>query len=408
MLHMHFGAGRLGLGLVAPFFQKPDSELYLLNRAVSANNETGSTALSPGRRNELLRDHPEKSYYIQKPSASDANRQVVHYDQFIAYGEEDLDRTAAELFRDSAGRREGVVITASILKPENYRSVIKVLNSLGKIKQEDAKATGGIYLVACENTMSARDVFEDPDLGGLIAPEARQHVTPVHALVDRMCVGLEEDHMAGHPAVLARAEEYGSLKLELSSETEPLVDICRGSKVEFGRHIDVEKQIKSWLVNGTHWLVALTAFQEDHDPNLKLNKYLQDSPEHREFARAAVGEMSEGIGIILKKDPKYADFAREVDVDEYLRGARETFLKRLITTDDPMSRILARFRAPTSDDATTIEAFNRRFAERIDEPIDAYEHEHGHMPPAASKGLFNLHRLIASGHFIDTVDCQHA
>ncbi len=43
MLHIHFGAGRLGLGLVAPFFQRPGSELHLLNRAVSGTNATGST-----------------------------------------------------------------------------------------------------------------------------------------------------------------------------------------------------------------------------------------------------------------------------------------------------------------------------------------------------------------------------
>ena len=46
MLHIHFGAGRLGLGLVAPFFQKPGSELYLLNRATSGSNPTGSAGLS--------------------------------------------------------------------------------------------------------------------------------------------------------------------------------------------------------------------------------------------------------------------------------------------------------------------------------------------------------------------------
>lgn len=54
MLHIHFGTGRLGLGLVAPFFQSEGSELYLLNRSSSAKNPTGSTALEPSRRNELL------------------------------------------------------------------------------------------------------------------------------------------------------------------------------------------------------------------------------------------------------------------------------------------------------------------------------------------------------------------
>jgi mannitol-1-phosphate/altronate dehydrogenase len=407
MLHFHFGAGRLGLGLVAPFFQKPGSELYLLNRAVSGSNETGATALSPGRRNELLRDHPDKQYFIQKPGGTPADGQVVRYDGFFAYGEDDIDAIVNSIALKSTGRSSGVIVTASILKAENYPPVIKMLNALSRLKQEDGESTGGIYLVACENTLSAREVFEDEQLGTLISPETREHVTCVHALVDRMCVALEEDHSTSHPTVLARAEGYGSLKLELTPESEPLVDLCRGSEIEFGRHIDVEKQLKSWLVNGTHWLIALTVFQEEHDPDLKLNEFLNASPRHWRFATEAMREMSEGVAILLHKDPKYAAFARDVDVDRYLEGACDKFLERVATTDDSMSRILARFRAPTPSATSTIEAFTKRFTERIDAPIHAYEREHGHLPHAASKGLFDLHRLIASGSFIDTVQPRH-
>lgn len=60
MMHLHFGTGRLGLGLVAPFFQTPGSQLHLLNRATSGTNATGATALSPERRNRLLQSHPEQ------------------------------------------------------------------------------------------------------------------------------------------------------------------------------------------------------------------------------------------------------------------------------------------------------------------------------------------------------------
>src|SRR3954454_14631472 len=87
MLHLHFGAGRLGLGLIGPAFQAPGSELIILNRAVSGTNATGSTALSPERRNALLQSNPDQAYYIQKPGGSDAARQVVRYDGFFTYDE---------------------------------------------------------------------------------------------------------------------------------------------------------------------------------------------------------------------------------------------------------------------------------------------------------------------------------
>ncbi len=64
MMHLHFGTGRLGLGLVAPFLQKPGSELHLLNRAQAGDNTTGSTGLGAQRRNELLEKNPEKQYVI--------------------------------------------------------------------------------------------------------------------------------------------------------------------------------------------------------------------------------------------------------------------------------------------------------------------------------------------------------
>jgi hypothetical protein len=85
VLHIHFGAGRLGLGLVAPFFQKPGSELFLLNRAQSGKNETGSTDLSPERKAQLLWEQPERKYAIQTPGEPTGVRDVVAYDEFMTY-----------------------------------------------------------------------------------------------------------------------------------------------------------------------------------------------------------------------------------------------------------------------------------------------------------------------------------
>ncbi len=92
MLHIHFGPGRLGLGLVAPFFKAEGSELFLLNRANSGKNPTGSTALGPSRRNELLQNNSRKMYVIDTPGHSATNevanpREQVHYDGFFAFEE---------------------------------------------------------------------------------------------------------------------------------------------------------------------------------------------------------------------------------------------------------------------------------------------------------------------------------
>lgn len=402
LVHIHFGTGRLGLGLIAPFFQKPGSRLYLLNRAVSGHNATGGTALSAERRNRLLRENPDKHYVIQKPGGGPGDRQTVCYDGFFEYGANDLEGTVCSIVSGLPRERVAIVMTASVLKAENYGPVIQALNTLAGLMQAGAHPIDGLFLVACENTVSAHDVFRDERLCALLAPETRDRVTCVHALVDRMCVGLEEGEAEGRPVVVVRAEEYGSLKLELTPETEGLVELCRGSRIEFSRHVDTEKQIKSWLLNGSHWLIALEAFQDTcGDRGMKLNEFLEAEPEHARFAGEVMREMRAGVAGLLRGSPQYASFVEDVDVDAYLAGAAEAILRRFSTTEDPITRILARFQAPSSEDHETIVNFSKRFADRVDEPMRAYEAEHGTVPPAASHGVQSLVRLIASSTFID-------
>jgi hypothetical protein len=412
LLHLHFGAGRLGLGLIAPAFQRPGSQLFLLNRAVSGYKATGGTALSPARRNELLRDNPARTYVIQKPGGGADDRRVVHYDDFFEYDDDNLEDFIHGVLAGPFRGPVSVVVTASLLSAENYGPVIQALNVIARVAQrggrlDDGHQGGGrlsgrIYLVACENTLSAREVCDDERLSGLLSPEARERVTCVHALVDRMCVGLEEDDAGEAPGVLVRAEEYGSVKLELTPETEELEEACRGSGVEFSRHVDTEKQIKSWLLNGTHWLLALDAFHKTGgDRELKLNRFIRSSPENERFARGVMGEMRDGVAALLRSDPAYAGFVRDVDVDWYLDGAAEAILKRFMGTDDPMLRILARFQAPKPDLCNTVESFTKRLADRVDAPMRAYEAEKGTIPAAASHSIQSLVSLLASGRFID-------
>jgi hypothetical protein len=399
-LHVHFGAGRLGLGLVAPFFRKEGVQTWLLNRAVGEARETGGTALSSARRNELLRDHPERLYKIQEPGGCTSDCQRIGYDKFILYTPADVTEAGQRIAQAALGSR-AVVVTASVLKSDYYRPVIEALNALGR-RRETGEPIGRIFLVACENTVSAHEILAHPQLSAAIEPAARRHITGVHALVDRMCVGLEEDNSEPHPIVRVRAEAYGSLKLELNDETEELAAQCDGSQVEFSRHVDTEKQIKSWLLNGSHWLIALAAYDAvQADRNLKLNEYLVASPKHTEFAASVMEEMREGVAILLRGDPQYADFRREVDIEDYLNKAASTILDRFSSNEDPITRILARFQAPSAGSFSSIQAFTKRFADRVDAPICAYEAEKGAPPAAASHSFHSLFRLVASGSFID-------
>jgi hypothetical protein len=362
---------------------------------------TGKTALAPRRRNELLRDGPRRAYLLQQTGRG-ARPQRVRYHGFAEYGADDVEDVVRAILGRSERYQNGVVVTASLVSLASYGPVLQALNLLARMRAQGA--VGPVCLVACENTLNADEVFEDPALRHQISEETRRHVLPLHALVDRVCVELEEGQDEAHPTVVVRAERYGSLKLELRPETEGFARMLAGSRVEFTRHVAVEKQIKNWLLNGSHWLLALAAFQDSRgDAQLTLNKFLKGSPASRQFAFEVMAEMREGIATILRRDPAYAEFVQDIDPDAYLAGASEAILKRFLSNDDPMSRILARFQAPTPEAPTTVEAFTERFAGRVGKPITAYAEKMGVPPPAAMHSVESLGSLIASGTYINGV-----
>src|SRR5947209_16017298 len=160
MLHVHFGAGRLGLGLVAPFFSRPGSELCLLNRARSGANETGSTELNPSRKAELLGRNPDRYYGIQTPGAAPRIGDTVRFTEFQGYDDGGIEDIADQIADRSDTKQEGVMVTASIVSASNYTSVVRLLNVLSSRKHVGERI-GSMFLVACENTVNAPEVFRD-------------------------------------------------------------------------------------------------------------------------------------------------------------------------------------------------------------------------------------------------------
>ena len=142
MLHLHFGAGRLGLGLAAPFFKKEQSDLFLFNRLNSSPNPTGDAGLAPARKTQLLKNHPNHMYVIQTPGREKV-LEKIGYTSFNSYDERTIEQTIASVAEGSAVSQKGVVVTASIVDPSNYTSVITALNLLSQMRADGAN-TGRI------------------------------------------------------------------------------------------------------------------------------------------------------------------------------------------------------------------------------------------------------------------------
>jgi hypothetical protein len=65
-------------------------------------------------------------------------------------------------------------------------------------------------------------------------------------------------------------------------------------------------------------------------------------------------------------------------------GAAAAILRRFSSTEDSIARILARFRKPSPHETTSIESFIKRFFDRVDPAIAAYQSEKGVPPPATT------------------------
>ena len=136
-----------------------------------------STGLSPARRNELLRDHPERHYFIQKPAGSDSDRQVVRYDRFFPFEQGEVAEIVRSIARESSGKEAGVVVTASILDAASYGPVVEALNALSRMKEEGDDRSAGSTWSPARTPLTAHEVFEDERLRRPDRPEAREHVT---------------------------------------------------------------------------------------------------------------------------------------------------------------------------------------------------------------------------------------
>lgn len=127
-----------------------------------------------------------------------------------------------------------------------------------------------------------------------------------------------------------------------------------------------------------NWLIAIEAFSASAgDPDVKLNEFLNSSPERKQFAVDVMTEMRDGIEVLLLQDPEYEEFRKDIAPGDYLNGTANVILQRLSrrTILSPVSWL-----ASGSPHQTTGEK---------------------RVPAAAAHSKFSLVQLAASGTFVD-------
>ncbi|MGI4856649.1 MAG: hypothetical protein ACRYHA_06955 [Janthinobacterium lividum] len=428
------------MGLIAPYMRTADSELVLFNRGapgspsakaawpVDTPSQTFDSPLTEpdpvmpaatAVRNALLADGASRAdgeapYYLVAHSDGHDQRvrHRVRYNRFFTYGD-DIDTLIGKVLEQSRQKHKGVIVSGALMQVRHYAGVVRALNVLRGANEtsdpaahdDDAtqvpeKRIGRLYFVACENMFSAADVLADKAFAEMLGTPGQRPIHCVTALVDRICSRMDRCMANGRERLLVTTESYGKLTLHEHGDQTTLAEMLAGSKVTFSKHLETEREIKGWLLNGSHLLIALTAFRETKgDMDLKLNEFIADSTMHRYFAGEIITEMRDGVEAILESDPTYASFRHDVDISAYLDKAAACILSRFAHNEDSVTRILKRFRAPTEDDLLAVQTFVGILLRKIERPLHAYAEKFGVPPKASTEALVNVLRLQASATY---------
>ena len=243
--HLHFGPGKLGLGLVTWATRKQGMRVTLV---------THSDRIESEEKNALLVRN--KCYFIQG-----LTREKVFVDGLVGYGPANKFPTLREAIVDA----ETVLLTTSLR--DNLKNIVEMLGEL-LLARHQANVASNLYILAAENTRDSvwlqREIekYFARSNPAINASDILRQVTFVPCVVDRVCtrVVVEDGEVVVTAFPTARwliQDPGGHTGVELRAVLPP------DDTIEYVADIKLERKIKLYLYNGPHLLLAIFAFIEN-------------------------------------------------------------------------------------------------------------------------------------------------
>ena len=344
-LHVHFGAGKLGLGLVVPALEESRTRYVILQRPsqdwepVAKGDAPSISLLVNG--DEVVEGGLK---IIRQSDIDKAKAEGRSLADLVAESEEGQGHLVLSADSDvSASLASGATSFSCALGPALPKVVGPLLSKL-PVRFRNARPT----LYACEN---------DLDSVQLLAEELGTQVNVVPCMVDRICSTREV--VAGDaPAIHVEAEEHtGSIVLleqtEQSDDEIPL----DGETVQVPDNNEVADYLfiqKKRLVNSMHTVLAFSTLV-DYDanntslfswdvalPDLPLLNYSEAKSDLKEmiwsWAVAQILVLMKEQGVDVMTEAHSAETDDEL-VEQMLDVARQT-LERFSSIEDTTTRVL--------------------------------------------------------------------
>lgn len=241
-VHFHFGVGKIGLGLVAPFFATHSPLPFIpLAREASTNDYYGK--LNAENRYRLRyydtgeqRDVPLRSVERYRPEEPESIYEVVE--------------------------RHGIpsVVSCSV-GVDQVEPLFPIIDALLRMKDNPYRKRPLLFLPFENSKRAASDLYQH-----LRSKDEPLHsmAIPMDMVIDKVCAEVESE--GGLCTVIAESFEEFFLS-QIDWDTPPrglkqrLAALGLGSQYLERPQFEFQRQKKTWVINGLHYCIALSVYE---------------------------------------------------------------------------------------------------------------------------------------------------
>src|SRR6056300_394538 len=255
-LAIHFGAGNIGRGFIAPVLQENNYEVIF----VDVNKQL------------IEQINTLKEYKVSSISLNSSTNFLVENISGLLLEDKDV------LYEKIA---QADLITTSV-GPKFVKDIFDLVSYIETNKIQSFIAFENMYRASTTNST-------DNSLSKLVL---------IDAVVDKIVPPQNTTSLD------VTVEEYGSIVLDSNKGVKPLNE----SKIVSYKNYEHEFYKKLWLLNGLHLKLAYYGLSKG---NFYIDEIIS-SPEGREFAEQAVKSLSEAYYLFSKTDENLDDFGRTI------------------------------------------------------------------------------------------------
>jgi hypothetical protein len=342
--HLHFGPGRLGLGLIVDAANKAQLVTHLISRLDS--------------------DSPQPDTYVLKLTEKEPfELEVASHSK--AFTLEELEPEALKAVRANVP-----MLITTALGASGLTHYCDLLVKIAEERPRDSAAP--TVFIACENNAG-------PDYEELTKQLNDLGVECRATMVNRLCPRrfIPEDDSK---RIVVKADPYAEWLIEGEDSVGPLRFLAGVHYVGFEPDVTPFNVRKRWVVNGTHLALALFA-RPVNQPSIRS---AARDPERR----AQVEELQDDMVGVLP--PEW-----EQTLGSSTEYAREQLIP-ICRTEDDTSRILQRL--SRADLTPFLEDANRKFGE----PARRFVAATGHLAASFQDVFDNLHNVLLNiDYYVD-------